>query len=97
MYSSLWMIVFVSTCWSVRLRSLHVELACVFVLGPSPSCLFSQCAVVCARVCVCNEAKEKSFVMPSDSVAPSTRLKLPEHNREGLGWGEGVSMIDNDR
>lgn len=57
----------------------------MFVLGPSPSCLFSQCAVVCARVCVCNEAKEKSFVMPSDSVAPSTRLKLPEHNREGLG------------
>lgn len=53
----------------------------MFVLGPSPSCLFSQCAVVC----VCNEAKEKSFVMPSDSVAPSTRLKLPEHNREGLG------------
>ena len=52
---------------------------------------------MCVCVCVCNEAKEKSFVMPSDSVAPSTRLKLPEHNREGLGRGEGVSMIDNDR
>ena len=62
-------------------------------------CLVSVllCVCVCVCVCVCNEAKEKSFVMPSDSVAPSTRLKLPEHNREGLGRGEGVSMIDNDR
>lgn len=52
--------------------------------------LFSQCAAaMCVSVCVCNEAKEKSFVMPSDSIAPSTRLKHPEHSREGLGRGEG--------
>ncbi len=47
-------------------------------------CVFA-CVCVWGGVCVCNEAKEKSFVMPSDSVALSTRQKLPEHNREGLG------------
>lgn len=40
-----------------------------------PCCLFSRCAVVFVRAC--NEAKEKSFVLPSDSLAPSSRLKLP--------------------
>lgn len=38
-------------------------------------------------LCQCNEAKEKSFVLPSDSAAASSSLKLSEQERAGSGRG----------
>lgn len=67
-------------------RGLHVEMSCVS--GP-PAVPSARRAV---SVCECNEAKEKSFVLPSDSVAPSTSLKLTEHKR-GV-WAEGGRVDD---
>lgn len=67
----------------VNFRGLRVEMSSV--LGP----LAAPSARRRVSVCECNEAKEKSFVSPSDSVPPSTSLKLTEHKR-GVGLkGEG--------
>lgn len=62
-------------------RGLRLEMPCALGLLAAPS---ARC---CVSVCECNEAKEKSFVLPSDSAAPSTSLKLTEHKRAGLGRG----------
>lgn len=60
-------------------RGVRVEMSCVLGLLAAPS---ARCRV---SVCECNEAKEKSFVLPSDSAAPSTSLELTEHKRGGVG------------
>lgn len=64
---------------SVNSRGVRVEMSCVLGLLAAPS---ARCRV---SVCECNEAKEKSFVLPSDSAAPSTSLELTEHKRGGVG------------
>lgn len=91
-----WLCAWVLVCWWLQVHRFlcpFEEFACrdPLCVQTSHSCtlrVLSLRRCVCARAC--NEAKEKSFVLPSDSVAPSTgSLSTTVRGWAERWWGRG--------